>query len=133
MKKSGLLCLLLFPAIMCYSQEVELVEFLLDLNEAINNFDFSETEFDNFIILPSLYISRKRDTYASLGILLNNSFIGYFHRNSQVEIENPDDNPSPVITLLKAAFVFKRKKTNVTLYFDYFSDYSWGLSLKLRF
>jgi hypothetical protein len=130
MGKAAVVCVFFLPAAFAFSQNFEYVDFFRDLNDTINNYDFENYKIggEGLLFVPSIYLSRRWQTYASFGVMVNNPFI----EKSDYENENiPDEHQ--VTTIFKAAFVLKRKKTNVLLYFDYHSDYSWGISLKLRF
>jgi hypothetical protein len=137
MKKPAVLCALFLLAALCYSQEFSDADFLRNLNNTLSNFDFKTflNSGNGMFYLPSVYMSKRLNTYAGFGLMFNNPF---FHNNQLYEgeagevIEAVDEIPS-TITLLKAALVLRHKKTNVVFYFDYNNDDSWGLSVKLNF
>jgi hypothetical protein len=117
---------LLFAA-SAFGQDAETVDFMRSLNEGLNQGNFFKTAMDigGIPFLPGLYLSRKQSTYVTFGIMVNNT-------------DNETQNPllSDVLqtaTLLKAAFLVRRNKTNVILFFDYYKTGQWGLSLRLKY
>jgi hypothetical protein len=130
MRKLAVVCVLFLLTASAFSQELDYADFFRDLNDTINNFDFENYKAgsDGLLFVPSIYVSKRWETYASFGIMVSNPFL------EKTSYEKEDiTGEHQVTTILKAAFVLKRKKTNVILYFDYNSDYSWGISLRLKF
>jgi len=126
MRKITVLYAFILLTASAFGQEIDNADFYRDLNNTINNFDFSNYSYSNdgVLFLPTLYLSKKWETYATFGIMLNNMF---FEKQEQ-----DIDDVSP-ISVFRAAIYIKHKKTNGLLYFDYYSDYSWGLSFKIKY
>jgi hypothetical protein len=125
MKKAVVFGVCLMLAAPVFAQDTASIDYLRGLNEGFTQGSFWKSAMKNGSVpfFPGLYLSRKQATYVTFGILVNN--------------EEPDDSlPDEVLQtaiLLKAAFLVRRNKTNVILFFDYFKDGQWGLSLRLRY
>ena len=123
MKKPAALCIILLAAGLSFGQESNATDFLMNLNAAINQFDFSNRNIGSGILfMPSLYINRRHQVYASFGFILPR-----VNENNQSKEENMPN------TLINAAFFLRYKKTNIIFFLEYYRDDSWGLSVKLKF
>ena len=131
MRKPAFFFILFLSAALSFSQEFIDVDFYRDLTDTINHFDLSNLSdgTEGVLLLPSVYLSKRFHTYASFGVMFNNPFL----HNPEYENEEMDINENHPTTIFKAALALRRRKTTVMLYFDYHSDYSWGLSFKLKF
>ncbi|MDR0443945.1 MAG: hypothetical protein LBH44_11110 [Treponema sp.] len=121
--------ILIFVSGVLPGQELNHADFFRNLNDTINNFDFANYKpgSDGLLFLPSVYLSKKWETYASFGIMINNPFYERPH------FENDELDENRVTTVFKAAILVHHRKTNLMLYVDYYSDYSWGLSFRLKY
>ncbi|MCL2066726.1 MAG: hypothetical protein FWG99_04610 [Treponema sp.] len=128
MKKPAVLCLLILSAgllygpVSLYGQESVYFDFAKNLNATIGDFLISENE--QFLLLPSLYLSRKHQIYISFGLMLAPLY------ETLYEYEDEEYTNDPV---LNAAFYLKRRKSDMLLIFNYYRDESWGIRVKLKF
>lgn len=129
MRMFSLLYLLLLFSGFAFGQDID-VDFYRDLNNTINNFNLSDlaSSGDGVIFLPTLYMNSRLETYVTFGLMYNNPEAG--KNEKEIEAEMLEKGP---VSVFRAAFYVKRRSKDVMLFFDYYNDYSWGLSVRLKF
>jgi hypothetical protein len=110
-----------------FCEEAFNAEFLRDLNASISQIDiFGNNKHEGLLLFPGAYYSRKYKTYAGLGFMIDSIEMLSKYEEEEEQILHQAD------ALMKVALYFRRKKTNLTLLFDYYRDKSWGISFKIR-
>jgi len=112
-----------------FCEEPISVDFLRGLNASIRQIDiFGNNMHEGRLLFPGAFYSKKYKTYAGLGFMIESAeILQKFEDYEEVEqILHRTD------ILMKIALYLRRKKTNLTLLFDYYRDKSWGISFKVR-
>jgi len=116
-------------SVFAFCQDIDM-DFYRDLNNTINNFNLSDLSSagDGVLFLPTLYMNSRLETYVTFGVMYNNPEAG--KNEKEIEAEMLEKGP---VSVFRAAFYVKRRTTNIMLFFDYYNDYSWGLSLRVKY
>lgn len=132
MKIPALLPVLFCLSITAAAQEAELLNSVKYWNNALNRPELWQNGLDakGIAFFPGLYLSKKRATYITFGFMVNNEETA---EDGSEDIKPSIDGLLQTATLLRTAFLVRRNRKNIIVYFDYNNDDSWGLSVKLKY
>lgn len=126
-RRYGLILVFLLSSGQAFCQETANVEFVRGLNDSISQIDLSDhNAHEGLFIFPGAYFSRKNKIYAGLGFMIDSVELLQKYEDEEEQILHQAD------TLMRFALYFRRKKTNITFFFSYHKDKSWGISFKIR-
>ena len=113
-----------------FCEETINADFIRGLNDSINQAVAGNYRHEGILLFPGAYYSRKYKTYAGLGFMIDSVEILQKYEEGEEEEEGYILNQKAA--LMRLALYFRRKKTNITLLFDYHKDKSWGISFKVK-
>ena len=129
--RSYLILAFLLSAGQSYCEQTVNADFVRSLNNSMNQAVAGNNTHEGILLFPGAYYSKKHKTYAGLGFMIDSVEI-----LQKIEGEEEEEEGKYVLNqtaaLMRLAFYIRRKKTNLTLLFDYHKDKSWGISFKLK-
>ena len=126
-RRYGIILVFLLSAGQSFCEEPVNADFLRGLNTSMSQVDISGNNTrEGLLLFPGVYFSRKYQTYAGLGFMIDSAEMLQRYEEVDEQILHQAD------TLMGLALYFRRSKTILTMLFNYHRDNSWGVNCRVK-